>query len=106
MGMMVLSRDVLPHLNGQTPKEFLQREEFARFVNGEGKFKWSTDQTLLNWWVKKSGMKTRNLDWRWNVLYSYVKPGAARESHFLHFNLASLFPQKGAEIPELIESLG
>jgi hypothetical protein len=86
MGVMVFGREVVPHLNGQTPGEFLRRPEFERFVNGEGHWKWSTDQTLLNWWVKKSGMPTLDLEWKWNALYGVcdVKP-----AHFVHFFLSS-----------------
>ena len=106
MGMMVFSGAVSRFLEGQSPREFIQRPEFERFVNGEGKWRWSTDQTLLNWWVRKSGMSRRNLDWRWNALYSYLKPEALKQKpHFVHFNLASLFNRQGAEIPEIIEAL-
>lgn len=106
MGMMVLSGKVARFLNGQTPDQFIHRPEFARFVNGEGMFRWSTDQTLLNWWVKKTGMTTVNLNWRWNTLYSYVKPESLESKpYFLHFNLASLFPRKGAEIPDIVARL-
>lgn len=106
MGMMVLSSAVARYLNGQSPRQFIERSEFSRFVNGEGPYKWSTDQTLLNWWVKKSGMTTRNLDWRWNAIYSYVRPEALKQfPHFVHFNLAANLPRAGAEIPELIEAL-
>jgi hypothetical protein len=104
MGMMVLSSRVLPYLKGQSPKEFIERPEFERFVNGEGKWRWSTDQTLLNWWVKHSGMRRANLEWRWNTLYSYVKPESlALRPYFIHFNLASLFERGGDEIPELVK---
>lgn len=106
MGMMVLSAGVVPLLRGQSPREFIQRQEFERFVNGEGQWRQSTDQTLLNWWVRKSGMSRCNLDWRWNALYSYVRPEALKQGpHFLHFNLASKLPRGGDEIPALIASM-
>lgn len=104
MGMTVWTKRMLPYLNGQTPREFIERPEFERFVNGEGKWKWSTDQTLLNWWVKKSSMRRENLEWRWNVLYSYVKPESlALRPYFIHFNLAANFERGGEEIPELVK---
>ncbi len=88
---------------GETPKDFIEREEFEPFVNGEGKYRWSTDQTLLNTWVHKSGMTTVNLDWRWNCIHDYVHPTALRSGpYFVHFNLASKMPRGGAEIPEII----
>jgi len=85
MGMMLFGNNFKDYLNGQTPTEFLRRPEFARFVNGESHWKWSTDQSLLNWWVKKSGMRTRDLDWRWNGMYKAVKDHDA--AHFVHFFL-------------------
>lgn len=101
MGLMALNSSILPYLNGETPEQFIRRPEFERFVNGEGHWKWSTDQTLLNWWVKKSGMTTRNLDWRWNALYGAVKSCVG--AYFVHFFLSSKL-QPG-EVERAIEGL-
>jgi hypothetical protein len=103
MGVMVLGPGFKEHLNGQTPTEFLRRPEFERFVNGEGHFKWSTDQTLLNYFVKKSGMSVTNLDWRWNALYGAVRD--IEQAYFVHFFLSSKMPRGGAEIPDIIKRL-
>jgi hypothetical protein len=92
MGVMVLGKGFRDYLQGQSPGEFLRRPEFERFVNGEGHWKWSTDQTLLNWWVKKSGMTTQRLDWKWNALYGACNTKGA---HFVHFFLSS--KQQGIE---------
>jgi len=86
MGVMLFSSKLADYLDGQTPKEFIQRPEFERFVNGEGHWKWSTDQTLLNWWIKKTGMITRDLDWRFNGLYSAIT--RIEEAHFVHLFLS------------------
>ena len=56
MGLMLMDRNILKYLRGQTGKEFIQRPEFKDFVDGQGAWKWSTDQTLLNYWVKKEKM--------------------------------------------------
>jgi hypothetical protein len=103
MGLMLLGRGIRPYLKGETPEQFLHRPEFERFINGEGHWKWSTDQTLLNWWVKHTGMSTHELDWRWNGLYGGVE--SVKEAYFIHFFLAAKLPRGGAEIPELIRSL-
>jgi hypothetical protein len=103
MGVMVLGSDFKDSLDGQTPAEFIHRPEFERFVNGEGHFKWSTDQTLLNYFVKKSGMSVTNLDWKWNALYGAVKD--IEQAYFVHFFLSSKMERKGAEIPGIIEKL-
>ncbi len=103
MGVMLLRKSILPYLQGQTPLEFIRRPEFERFVNGEGHWKWSTDQTLLNWWVKSSGMLTYDLDWRYNALYSACPQ--VMDAWFVHFFLSSKMAQGGREIPEIIERL-
>lgn len=103
MGCMVLGEGFREYLNGQTPEQFLRRPEFERFINGEGHWKWSTDQTLLNWFVKKSGMSVTNLDWRWNALYGAVRD--IEQAYFVHFFLSSKMPRGGAEIPDIIKRL-
>lgn len=103
MGVMLLDSSISRYLEGQTPEQFIRRPEFERFVNGEGHFRWSTDQTLLNYWVKKSGMAYRGIDWRWNALYGAVRDVSG--AYFVHFFLADKLPRKGAEIPDLIAAL-
>lgn len=106
MGVTVWNGAVERFLEGQMPREFIERPEFEKFVNGEGKYRWSTDQTLLNTWVKQTGMRTCNLDWRWNCIYGYTTAAALQKRpYLLHFNLASKMPRGGAEIPEIIRGL-
>lgn len=103
MGMMLFDQSLLPFLQGQTPTEFLRRPEFERFINGEGQWRWSTDQSLLNWWLKSAGVPTQELDWRWNAMYRAVQ--SVKSAHFIHFFLAGNMPQRGAEIPALLKTL-
>ena len=105
MGLMLFSNKIKEFLNGETPEQFIRRKEFERFVNGEENWKWSTDQTLLNYWVRKSGMKTKNLDWKWNVLFKGVRDEVLPESYFMHFFLSNNLPKKGAEIQNIIKDL-
>lgn len=105
MGLMLFSSKIKEYLNGDTPEQFIRRNEFERFVNGEGAWKWSTEQTLLNYWVRKSGMKLKNLEWKWNTLFKGVKDEVLPESYFLHFFLSGNLPQKGAEIPSIVTDL-
>lgn len=105
MGLMLFSNKILPYLNGQTPNEFIKRKEFEPFVNGEGNYKWSTDQTLLNYWIKKSGMPVKNLNWTWNALFKGIRDEKLPQSHFVHFFLSNNLPQKGQEIPSIIDNL-
>lgn len=105
MGMMLFSNKIKQYLNGQTPEQFIRRKEFEGFVNGEGQWRWSTDQTLLNYWVRTSGMKAKNLDWKWNALFKGVKDEVLKDAYFIHFFLSDNLPEKGREIPRIINNL-
>jgi len=105
MGLMVFTKKLKEYLNGETPEQFIRRPEFERFVNGEGNWKWSTDQTLLNYWVCKSGMKQQQLDWKWNALFKGIVDQKLPEAHFIHFFLSGNLPQKGAEIPDIVKNI-
>lgn len=105
MGMMLCSNKMKEYLNGETPEQFIRRKEFEPMVNGEGDYRWSTDQTLLNYWIQKNKITTQNLDWKWNALVKGVRDDKLSEAYFLHFFLANNLPKKGAEIPELIKDL-
>lgn len=94
MGVMVFGNALRRFLNNQTPREFLRRPEFQPFINGEGAWRWSTDQTLMNWWIRSAGVKIANLDWKWNALYGVLQPGCIREAHFVHFFLADRLPSQ------------
>ena len=106
MGMMVMNKSIVEHFNGQNAKEFITRPEFKRFVDGEGAWKWSTDQTLLNWWVKSSGLKVKDMDWKWNALYKGVKDERIPEAHFVHFFLKDKLPDQGENVSRLMEDIG
>jgi hypothetical protein len=103
MGMMVLDASLADRIGD--PLEFIRRPEFERFVNGEGHWKWSTDQTLLNYWVKKAGIAVKDLDWKWNALYGAVNIDLLKQAHFVHFFLSAKMDRGGAEIPDLIKRL-
>jgi hypothetical protein len=98
MGLMLMNNSLKKYLYGQTPKEFLRRSEFERFINGEGNWRWSTDQTLLNYWIKKEKIRTKNLDWRWNALYRGVRDECLKDAYFVHFFLSTYIEQPIEEI--------
>ena len=79
--------------------------EFYNFVDGMGFYKWSTDQMLLNWFVKKENVKCKNMNWKWNALYTAVDKNRMNESHFIHFFLRDKLPAKGENIEELLKKL-
>lgn len=88
MGLMLMSKDIKSYLGATSSREFLRRDDFVRFVNGQGAWRWSTDQTLLNYWIRKNNVPFRALDWRWNALYGAIQQEHLREAWFVHFFLA------------------
>lgn len=103
MGMIVINRGLQKYLGGQTAKQFLSRPEFQPFVDGVGAWKWSTDQTLLNVWIRHEQMPFKRLHWKWNGLF-----GAnirIQECHFVHFFLKDKLPEKGENVEELMKQI-
>jgi|TARA_R110001606_G_scaffold393675_3_gene563809 hypothetical protein len=103
MGMMVVNKGIVKYLKGQTPKQFIERSEFRNFVDGIGTWKWSTDQTLLNYWVKKEKMKVKNLTYHWNGLFTGIEQQRVKECNFIHFFLKDKLPQRGENVEELMK---
>jgi len=103
MGLMVMNKNITKYLRGDTGKEFIQRPEFKDFVDGQGAWKWSTDQTLLNYWVRKEKMVEQPLDWRFNTLFTAVSEKDVRNAYFVHFFLKDKLPQKGENVEELMK---
>jgi hypothetical protein len=105
MGLMLMNQSILKYLREQTPKEFLSRPEFKRFVDGLGNWKWSTDQTLLNYWIRKERINIQEMEWKWNALYTAVLPENLKEAHFIHFFLKDHLPGKGEDLSLLLEAI-
>ena len=103
MGMMVVNKGIMRYLKGQTPKQFIERAEFKNFVDGVGNWKWSTDQTLLNYWVKKEKMKVKNLTYHWNGLFTGIEMERIKECNFVHFFLKDKLPNRGENVEELMK---
>lgn len=103
MGLMLMNKSFAKYLNGQTAKEFLERQEFKMFVDGMGPWKWSTDQTLLNYWIRNEKMNIKNLDWKWNGLYT--ANSRIMQCHFVHFFLKDKLPNSGENVNELKEAI-
>ena len=100
MGLILInSSKFKPFLMGQTAKQFLNRSEFKDFIDGVGAWKWSTDQTLLNYFLKKYRVPTKHLDWKWNGLYTANTE--IEKCHFVHFFLKDKLPNRGENVEEL-----
>lgn len=103
MGMILLNCESFrKHLNGQTAKQFLTRPEFKNFVDGQGAWKWSTDQTLLNYWLRDKRIPFKRMDWKWNALYTALREGKVEESYFVHFFLKDKLPNGGEDVEALM----
>ena len=110
MGLMLMNRAFVKYLPGKTKryetgKEFVTRPEFKRFVDGMGAWKWSTDQTLLNYWIKKENMVQQELSWKWNALYTAIPDQNIKEAYFVHFFLKDKLPNGGENVEELMEKV-
>lgn len=105
MGVMLMDRSVVSYLNGDSPEQFIRRAEFERFVNGVGPWRHSTDQTLLNYWVRNSGMPRKNLSWKWNALFRAVCDDALPEAYFIHFFVSHRLPRRGEEVPDIVAQI-
>lgn len=104
MGMILInSEKFIPYLRNQSPKEFLMRDEFVRFVNGQGNWKWSTDQTLLNYFIKKNNVPVQSMHWQWNGLFTANT--RIHECHFIHFFLKDKLPNRGENVEELMRAI-
>ena len=103
MGLMLMDKKITKYLKGQTGEQFIRRPEFKDFVDGQGAWKWSTDQTLLNYWVKKEKMEQVYLDWKWNALYTAIPNEDIKKAHFVHFFLKDKLPNSGENVQELME---
>lgn len=103
MGVMLMNKSITKYLNGETPKQFLSRPRFKPFVDGVGTWKWSTDQTLLNTWIKEEKMKVQHLDWRYNGLYTANTK--IEQCHFVHFFLKDKLPERGENVEQLMKAI-
>jgi hypothetical protein len=48
-------------------------------------------------------MKLQHMDYRWNALYTAVKPEAVKQAYFVHFFLKDKLPNKGENVEELMK---
>lgn len=107
MGVMIFSKALLEYESLLLkPYEFLMQNKYRKFVNGEGHFKWSTDQTLLNFWLKEKKIPVHDLDWRYNCLYTTVEDKHLKEAKFVHFFLKDKLPNRGENVKELMKAIG
>ena len=103
MGMMIINKSFLRHLNNETPQQFLRRQRFKPFIDGMGAWKWSTDQTLLNVFMKEERVKVKEMHWVWNGLFGANT--LIEDCHFVHFFLKDKLPAQGENVEELMKQV-
>ena len=99
---MLLNQSFYDYIN-MPAKEWVSQNEFQQFVDGVGTWKWSTDQTLLNYFMKSRKVPAKHMDWKWNGLYSANKK--IDECHFVHFFLKDLLPERGENVEQLMKDI-
>ena len=104
MGMMLLDRTFAHHLNNMDAKAWIHQPMFKDMVDGRGNWKWSTDQTMLNTFIKYKKMKVQHLSYRWNALYSAIPMDKIYGANFIHFFLKDKLPERGENIEELAKA--
>lgn len=103
MGIMLMDKSIVPFFEGKKAKEWIEQPAFQDFVDGKGNWKWSTDQTLLNSWIRAKKIPTKKLNWKWNGLFTANT--RIKECHFVHFFLKDKLPMKGENIEELMKQI-
>lgn len=102
MGMILINSQLFkPYLKGQTASQFIRRFEFQKFVDGQGAWKWSTDQTLLNYFLKRDKVPVKHMNFKWNGLFTANTK--ITECHFVHFFLKDKLPNRGENVDELMK---
>lgn len=108
MGVMVFNntlRDYMPEY--KEPDKFIHRPEFKDMVDGIGFLRFSTDQVLLNYWLKRDRVRVKYLDWRYNALYRGAEDKKIPEAYFIHFFLKDqIRPGKGEDLSVVKKVLG
>lgn len=105
MGVMVFRKGLRKYIGNKNAEQFIRQPRFKRFVDGLGSWKWSTDQTLLNYWLRADGVPYQKMDWRFNALYRGVKDSALPESWFIHFFLKDHLPNKGDNVEQVLRGM-
>lgn len=100
MGVLIITSGLQNRLNGLSAREFLTQPKFQDFVDGIGTWKWSTDQTLLNYWMQTE-TDWQPLSWEWNGLYTANT--RIKECHFVHFFLKDKLLERGENVKELMK---
>lgn len=102
MGLMLMNQSFFDYIN-MPSKQWVEQSEFQPFVDGIGNWKWSTDQTLLNYFMKSRKIPVNHMHWKWNGLYTANTK--INECEFIHFFLKDKLPERGENVEQLMEKI-
>jgi hypothetical protein len=102
MGLMLMNQSFYDYVK-MPAKEWVTQSEFQPFIDGLGAWKWSTDQTLLNYFMKSRKVPVKHINWKWNGLYTANTK--ISECHFIHFFLKDKLPERGENVQQLMEQI-
>lgn len=96
LGVQVVRPSFLRCFEGREMREFIMQPRFAKYVNGEGAYRWQTEQTLTNDWLRDCGASVFPFPWQWNALYGALRSleGAQLVHFFLSDHLTGDDPEK------------
>ena len=103
MGMMLMNKNIAYYIRGKRPMDFLMQPKYKDFIDGKGNWKWSTDQTLLNYWLKEDNIECKHLDYKWNALFTGIEMDMIKDAYFVHFFLKDKLPGRGENVEQLME---
>ena len=102
-----LNLDYANNLTISHIQNWIYLKEFKNFVDGIGNYKWSTDQTLINYWIYTRQLKVYCLSWIWNCLFgTMTNDKAYKEACGVHFFLKDKLPDRGNNIEALAKKIG
>lgn len=86
-GVIVYNRSFTRFMPGG-PKGWYEQLELERFVNGEGPWRWQTEQVTLSWFCRAKGVDVAALDPRFNWLFGAILTAHRLEGWFHHMFLS------------------
>jgi hypothetical protein len=102
MGLMLMNQSFHDYIK-MPAHEWVTQSEFQPFIDGIGAWKWSTDQTLLNYFMKSRNVPVKHMHWKWNGLYTANTK--ISECHFVHFFLKDKLPERGENVDQLMRQI-
>ena len=103
MGLMLMNQSFYDIIQRMPAQQWVTQYEFQPFIDGVGAWKWSTDQTLLNYFMKSRKVNVKHMDWKWNGLFTANQK--ISECHFIHFFLKDKLPERGENVQQLMRQI-